>query len=286
MTALRQKMLEELRIRNYSASTIRTYLYHVSRFARYFGKSPDLLGEEEIHLYQVHLTQEKKLSWSMFNQIACALRFFFVYVLDREFDPERIPYAKRPRRLPFVLSHDELARLFDATLYPKHRAIFMTLYGAGLRCSEALHLELRDIDSDRMLIHVRHGKGGKDRYTCLSPTLLSQLRSYWRAHRPKKLLFPGRNPCRPLDPASLRRSFRFARELAEISKPATCHTLRHSFATHLLEAGVQLPIIQRWLGHRGLNTTAIYLHVAESAPQITDAGADLLNTTLAHSPSD
>lgn len=286
MSALRQRMLEDLTIRNYSPNTIRSYIYHVSQFARYFGKSPDQLGVQEIREYQVYLAHEKKLSWSIFNQAVSALRFFYFITLNREIELERIPYGKRPRKLPVVLNHDEIARLFDATLCPKHRALLMTLYGAGLRLSEGLHLELRDIDSCRMLIHVRYGKGGKDRYAWLSPTLLEQLRSYWRAYRPRTLLFPGMYPNRFADPGALQSAFRRARRWAGISKPATCHTLRHSFATHLLEAGVELPVIQRLLGHRSLNTTAIYLHVALSASQTSDRATDLLKKTFAHSSSE
>lgn len=277
MTALRQRMLEDLRIRNYSPRTIQTYLLHVGNFARYFGKSPDLLGPEEIRRYQVHLVEEKKLSWSAFNQIVCALRFLYRITLHDMAAIERIPYGKGPKRLPVVLSREEVAQFFEACGNLKHRAAFGVLYCAGLRTREARLLEIRDVDSQRGLIHVREGKGNKDRYSLLSATLLRTLRVYWRAYRPQTLLFPGRNPAEPIHKSAWNSAAERVARHAGIRKQVTCHVLRHSFATHLLEAGVDIVTIQKLLGHASLKTTSLYLHIAKPAPRITDRPVDLLD---------
>lgn len=282
MTALRQRMIQELSVRNYSPRTIQTYLLHISHFARHFGKSPDLLGPEEIRLYQVYLIEEKKLSWSSFNQIVCALRFLYLNALGGRIEVRRIPYARTPKQLPVVLSRDEVARFFEACGNLKYRAVFSVIYGAGLRNREVRMLEVRDLDSDRGLIHVREGKGSRDRYSLLSPSLLRTLRCYWRAYRPERLLFPGRKAGQPLNkPAFNSVAARVARH-AGISKRVTCHVFRHTFATHLLEAGVDIVTIQRLLGHASLKTTALYLHVAEVAPQISDRPVDLLDLSPLH----
>jgi site-specific recombinase XerD len=270
-------MLEDLSIRNYSPRTIQTYLLHVGNFARYFGKSPDLLGPEEIRRYQVHLVEEKKLSWSAFNQTVCALRFLYHTTLRDKIDVDRIPYGKAPKRLPVVLSRDEVARFFEACANLKHRAVFGVLYCSGLRTREARLLEIRDLDADRGLIHVRQGKGNKDRYSLLSATLLRTLRCYWRAYRPERLLFPGRNPDEPIGKSAFNSAFARVAQHAGIGKRVTCHVFRHSFATHLLEAGVDIVTIQRLLGHASLKTTSLYLHVAKLAPQISDRPVDLMD---------
>lgn len=277
MTALQQRMLEDLSIRNYSPRTIQTYLFHISAFARYFGKSPELLGAEEIRQYQVHLVEKKKLSWSSINQIVCALRFLYHITLHDEIEIDRIPYGKAPKRLPVVLSRDEVVRLFEACGHLKHRALFGVMYCAGLRAREARLLEVGDLDSGRGLIHVRQGKGNKDRYTLLSATLLRMLRCYWRAYRPERILFPGRKPGQPLGKSLLTVPLTKATRNAGISKHVTCHVLRHSFATHLLEAGVDIVTIQKLLGHTSLKTTSLYLHVAKVAPQLSDRPIDLLD---------
>lgn len=276
MTALRQRMTDDLRLRNYSQSTIKSYVYHVSKFANHFGRSPDKLGPEEIRQYQVHMADDKKVSWSYFNQASCALRFFYTVTLGADVDLKTVPYAKNRRRLPVVLNRRELARLFDAASNLKKRAIMMTMYAAGLRVGEAVSLELCDLDSERMRIYVRQGKGNKDRYTILTPSLLRTLRIYWRAYRPTKALFPARSFNQPICRGSVQQAVRTARRVAEIAKPVTCHTLRHTFATHLLEAGTDLHTIRKLLGHRSLDTTSLYLHIATNAPQITTDAADLL----------
>ena len=281
MTALRQRMIDDLRIRNYSPRTIETYVYHVEQFARYFGKSPDQLGRKEIHRYQVYLAHEKKLAWSSYNQIVCALRFLYFKTLEADIDFAHVPYSRPPKKLPVVLSQEEVARIFEATLSIKHLAVLMTLYGAGLRLHEAVNLELTDIDSKRMVIHVRQGKGNKERYTLLPASLLETLRKYWRAYRPVKLLFPGSEPDRPYCKNTVQQALARARHRAGITKQAACHSLRHSFATHLLEAGVDLRTIQKLLGHTGLNTTARYLHVAVSAHERSDEPIDLVAQAIA-----
>ena len=282
MTALRQRMIDDLRLRNYSASTIKSYVYHVSKFAEYFGRSPDDLGSEEIRQYQVHLTNDKKVSWSLFNQASCALRFFYTVTLGMDIDLKTVPYARTGKRLPVVLNHSELARLFEAAANLKKRTIMKTIYAAGMRVGESVSLHLRDIDSERMRIHVRQGKGNKDRYTILTPTLLETLRIYWRAYRPIDVMFPARSVNRPICRGSVQHAVRDARKVAGIAKPVTCHTLRHTFATHLLEAGTDLHTIRKLLGHRSLDTTSLYLHVAANAPQVTTEAADLLNVSRPH----
>ncbi len=276
MTKLRQRMIDDLRIRNYSPRTIETYTWCVARFAKHFGRSPAQLGPEHIREYQIHLVHTKHTSWGIFNQTVCALRFLYRVTLGRPELIEHIPYPKQEKKLPVVLSREELARFVDAIANLKHRTILMTMYATGLRLSEALGLRVSDIDSDRMLVRVQQGKGKRDRYVPLSSTLLGQLRDYWQTYRPKSWLFPGGRPDRPLSPCSVQRASARARVKAQIAKPVTTHTMRHCFATHLLEAGTDLRTIQLLLGHRSLNTTAVYLHVATSALQSTEGTPDLL----------
>ncbi len=261
MSPLRQRMSEDLRLRNYAPRTQKTYLDHVRRFARHFGRSPDELGPEEIRTYQLHLV-EKGASWSLFNQATCALRFLYTVTLAQPWRVETIAHPRRPVRLPVVLSTGEVARLLEAVPSRKQRLVLMTIYSAGLRVSEVTHLRVADIDSARRVIHVRQGKGGKDRQVMLSPLLLEELRAYWRFYRPADWLFPGRDPAQPLSAACVQRLCQKARRRAGIDKPVSPHTLRHSFATHLLEAGTDLRLIQRLLGHRSLSTTQRYLHIA------------------------
>ncbi len=278
MTGLRQRMIEDLRIRNYSPRTIETYIRRVAGFARHFGRSPARLGSEEIRAYQVFLVQSRKVSWSVFNQTVAGLRFLYGVTLGQPGRVEQIPYPRQERRLPTVLSHEEVARLLGAVRNLKHRTVLLTLYGTGLRLSEALGLEVSDVDGRRGLIRVRHGKGGKDRYVDLAPTLVEALRVYWRAYRPERWLFPGEATERPMHATGVQKAFGLARERARITKPACIHTLRHSFATHQLEAGINLRRIQLQLGHSSLETTAIYLHVASRAVQSADRSVDLLET--------
>ena len=284
MTILRQRMIEDLRIRNYSERTIEIYVDRVSQFARHFGKSPHLLGPEQIRQYQVFLVQGKKASWSVFNQTVCALRFFYRVCLNKDWAVEHIPFPKQEKKLPVVLSTQEVARLLRTLDNLKHRTLLMTIYAAGLRLSEALHLAVSDIDSQRMVLRVRRGKGRKDRYAPLSETLLGQLRMYWKRKQPTSWLFPGKEDGSTLSKSSVQRVCRQAAGRAGLAKRVSPHVLRHCFATHLLEAGTDLKTIQVLLGHRNLNTTSVYLHVAAHAAGYQRRPQDLL-AVLSDSPS-
>jgi site-specific recombinase XerD len=273
-------MTQDLRIRNYSPRTIDTYIRAVARFAEHFGKSPRNLGAEHIREYQVYLVEEKKASWSLFNQTVCALRFLYNVTLDRQEVVEHIPFSRSERKLPEVLSMQELAHFFEQISNLKHRTVLMTMYGTGLRISEALNLRVRDVDSERGVLRVRHGKGGKDRYVPLSPKLVELLRTYWKACRPQEWLFPGESEKRPMDPSAVQKACAWARQKARLEKSVTTHTMRHCFATHSLEAGTDLRTIQHILGHGNLSTTSVYLHVATGAERQARGAADLLGSVL------
>lgn len=263
MTQLRKRMQEELQRRNYSESTTVCYLRQITEFAKHFGRSPAQLGPEEIKQFQLYLVQEKKVSWATYIHTTAALRFLYVKTLGRAFMAEKIPYPKRPRHLPTVLSQEEIERLLNATRLLKHRALLMVLYGAGLRVSEACRLTIDDIDSSRMVIHVRQAKGKKDRDVMLSPLLLETLRQYWKSGRPKRWLFPGYDPDKPMRTKSVFLMVRSVATRAKIAKTVSPHKLRHSFATHLLESGTDLRTIQLLLGHADVRTTIIYLQVSQ-----------------------
>jgi site-specific recombinase XerD len=256
----------------------------VARFAAHYGRCPSELGPEEAKKYFHHLIETEKVSWSFFNQSVCALRFLYQVTLQR---PEMIPHLPFPRqekRLPTVLSEEEVTRFFGAVSHPRNRVALLTIYAAGLRVSEVLGLKPDDIDSDRMLIHVQQGKGRKDRMVMLSPTLLEELRSYIRWARPYHWLFPGPDPTRPLHARTLQLACRRTGEAAGISKRVTPHVLRHSFATHLLDAGTDLRVIQTLLGHRRVTTTTIYTHVSTQRLQATVSPLDRLQDLKAPSP--
>lgn len=260
MTALRQRLIDELTRRNYAPRTIDVYVAAVARTAKHFARSPDQLTPDQLRDFQLHLIA-RSASWSQFNQIACALRFFYRHVLGR---PEFVPfvvYGKKPRTLPVVLSPADVRRLLDAVPPGRNRLMLRTAYGCGLRVSELTHLRVADVDGSRKVLWVRHGKGNKDRGVPLPDRLLDELRAYWREHRPKEWLFAGPTG-RPLDVTVLQRSVQQARRAAGIRPAATCHTLRHCFATHLLEAGTDLRIIQALLGHASIESTTVYTHVA------------------------
>jgi integrase/recombinase XerD len=277
MTELRRKMLEELQLRNYSPNTQRAYIRCVADFAKHFEAAPDRLGPEHVREYQLFLVQRKKLSWSPFNQTVCALRFFYHDVLHRNWMIEHLPYPRHEQKLPVVLSPSEVAALFQSTPNLKHRAILMTIYAAGLRVSELINLQVTDIDSQRQLICVRQGKGHKDRQVMLSSKLLELLRTYWKRYRPRTWLFPGRNPQRPIIQTTVWHICDQARATAHLSKRVSPHTLRHCFATHLLEDGTDLRRIQILMGHRNLKTTAKYLHVSNLAVCSTVSPLDRLS---------
>jgi integrase/recombinase XerD len=261
LNPLRRRMIEDMQVRNLSPATQRCYVHAVAKFAQHFNRSPDRLGLADIRTYQIHLATTGA-SWAGFNVAVCALRFFYGVTLGRTAMVERIPYAHKRRQLPVILSANEVTRFFAVVPNLKHRMALMTAYAAGLRVSEVAHLKIADIDSERMLIRVDRGKGGRDRYIMLSPLLLGMLRAYWREARPTHWLFPGQDEGRPLDPSVLQAACRTARARAKLGKPVTVHTLRHSFATHLLEAGTDIRTIQVLLGHRDLSTTARYTQVA------------------------
>jgi integrase/recombinase XerD len=243
MSPLRRRMTEDMTVRNLSPATQRSYVHAVSKFSRYFGCSPDRLGLEDVRAFQVHLVATG-ISWPALNQTVCALRFFYGVTLGHGEIPERIPYAREPRKLPVVLNTDEVIRFLEAVPSLKTRAALTTAYAAGLRASEAVGVKVADIDSGRMLIRVEQGKGGKDRNVMLSPQLLQILRAYRRLASPGRWLFPGREPSEPISIATLQEACPPAARRAGLSKPLTVHSLRHSFATHLLEAGTDIRIIQ------------------------------------------
>ena len=256
-------MLEDLQIRHYSPTTIRLYLYAIKEFAKHFGKPPDQLGAEHIRRYQLFLTKEKKVSTSTYVLMVCALRFFYTHTLHRKVAIERIPFPRRERKLPMILSRDEVKALLEAPRDLRYRAMLAILYGSGLRVSEVARLKVADIDSARNVLWVRSGKGRKDRQALLPPKLRELLRCYWRTRRPTDWLFPGADPSQPVSAKTIFRACRQAAHSDGIAKSVHPHLLRHAFATHLLEAGTNLRTIQILLGHANLETTARYLQVAD-----------------------
>jgi integrase/recombinase XerD len=277
MTPLRRRMIDDMTLRNLAPKTIESYVQRISGFATYFKTSPEHLGPDHVRAYLLHLVHERHLSWSHFNQVRSALRFLYRVTLKQEWVMQDVVCAKKPRTLPVVLSLDELTRFFAAITNLKHRAILMTAYAAGLRLSEVTHLRVADIDSQRMVLRIRQAKGQKDRFVVLSPRLLKILRQYWKAVRPSDYLFPGARPDQPLTTGSVHRICQAARRRCGLDKRVTVHTLRHSFATHLLEDGTDLRTIQILLGHRSLSTTARYLHVATAALRSTRSPLDRLD---------
>jgi site-specific recombinase XerD len=277
MTALRQKMINEMTLRRFSANTQRAYLSAVAGLARYYKQSPEKINKQMIQDYLLHLMQERKLEWSSCNVIVCSLRFFYTNTLGMDSAFLSIPPRKKVHQLPEILSTDELERLFGVLTNQKHRTLLMTTYAAGLRVSEVVNLKLTDIDSKRMMIRVRQGKGSKDRYTILSKRLLKELRIYWKMYRPSLWLFSGRNPERPLSTSTPPCIYNNAKDKAGIKKGNGIHTLRHCFATHMLEAGVDIRTIQVLMGHSSIMTTVIYLQVTRKRFSDTQSPLDLLN---------
>lgn len=269
-------MLEDLQIRHYSPITIRIYLHAIAEFAKHFGKPPDQLGAEHIRRYQLFLIKEKKVSCPTCIQVVCALRFFYTQTLSRKIAIERIPFPRRERKLPLILSRQEVKALLEAPRSLRHRTLLAILYGCGLRVAEVARLKISDIDSARNVLWVRHGKGRKDRQTLLPAKLLELLRCYWRTQRPTEWLFPGADATRPICPKAIFLACRSAARKAGIVKPVHPHSLRHAFATHLLETGVNLRTIQILLGHANLETTARYLQVADVAVRATPSPLDSL----------
>ena len=262
MGRLHDQMKRDLELKNYSPKTRSAYLASVRSFVLHFHRSPDELGDHEIREYLHYLLTDRKVSQSTMSQAYSGLKFFYETTLKRDWDRFRIPRVKMRKKLPVVLSQQEIQALFSVIKNLKHRAILMTIYSAGLRLNEAVHLRVSDIDSQRMMIRVEQGKGAKDRYTLLAKRTLDILREYWREYRPRDWLFFGHSFERPLSSRTVQVVFDKALDQAGIKKPATVHTLRHSFATHLLEAGTDLYHIQHLLGHKSPQTTTIYLHLS------------------------
>ena len=279
ISPLRRRMIDDMMVRNLSPTTQQSYVYAVAKFSRYFNRSPERLGLEDVRAYQLHLIAQKR-SWSHINQVACALRFFYGVTLDQSEAFERIVTGREPQKLPVVLSADEIVRFLEAIPGLRNRAAPTTAYGAGLRVGEVARLQVSAIDSRRMLIRVEHGKGGKDRCVMLSAQLLQILRAYWRLARPGLWLFPGREAGEPVSVAALQDACRTATRRAELSKPVTVHVLRHSFATHLLESGTDIRIIQVLLGHAHLSTTARYAQVATNLIARTTSPLDRLSLVV------
>jgi integrase/recombinase XerD len=290
MTALRQRMLEDLRIRNYAPGTVRCYIRAVAEFAQHFNKPPDQLGAEEIRRYQLFLLNEKRVKLSSYIQAICALRFFYQNTLHRRIEIDRIPLPRYEKKLPIILSKAEVKALLEAPQNVKHRAMLATMYGAGLRVSEVASLKVSDLDRERRVIWVRGGKGHKDRQVMLADPLRDVLVAYWRWKRPMAWLFPGKKPDCPITSDSIFKACVAAAKKAGITKPIHPHSLRHAFATHLLDEGVNLLVIQRLLGHAHLKTTAGYLHLSDSAvrstksPLETLGSVELIRATKASAP--
>jgi site-specific recombinase XerD len=270
-------MIEDMQIRNLAVNTQESYVRQVSRFARHFKKSPELLGPEQIRAYQVYLTNEKKLSTGSIAIAIAALRFLYRVTLKKDWSfADIIPAPKVPKKLPIVLSPEEVVQFLQLVWSRKHRAILTTCYAAGLRISEAVTLTPAAIDSKRMVLRVEQGKGKKDRYVMLSPKLLEILRAWWRVEKPEHWLFPGDRPDQHITANAVALECRHAQRMCKISKPITPHSLRHAFAVHLLEQGTDVRTIQLLLGHRSLATTAKYLLIATSKVCSTSSPLDLL----------
>jgi integrase/recombinase XerD len=259
MTPLRQRFIEDLQLRNRSPRTVKTYVYHVRELARYFKQSPDQLSNDQIHRYLLHLLRHKRVSWSSYNQAVAALRFFYGVTYPSDMVVTRLPYGKRPKRLPAVRSPQQVALFLDTVSDRTIRMVLRTIYATGLRISEALHLTAAQIDSSRMVVRVL-GKGQKERVVPLSPRLLTELRAYWRETRPTPWIFPGKDRQRPLNAATVQKACKRACRAAGLPR-ITPHTLRHCHASHLPEAGVDTRTIQALLGHHRIGTTALYTHV-------------------------
>ena len=277
MSPLRRRLIEDMDLRNLAPNTQKTYLQAIKTFVRFFGRSPEKIGREELRSYLLHLVHEKKVSRATYTISLCALRFLYLTTLRKNWVVQGIKYPRREKKLPEVLSEQEVVRFFQALKSLKRRAIMMTAYSAGLRVSEVVSLRVSDIDSDRMVIRIDQGKGRKDRYVILSHRALEILREYWKAARPKDYLFPGRGKSGHITVRAVQHACKEAMRDAGIQKNIHPHVLRHSFATHLLDLGTDLRKIQILLGHRSLNSTATYTHVSTAALASTPSPLDLLD---------
>lgn len=262
MTPLRKKMLDYMLIRGYADATIKSYIHHVQLFALHYNQCPSNSTLEEVQLYLVYLIKEKKYTQSSVNGAYSALKILFENVLAKKWDSKKIPRSKRLKTLPSILSKEEVYKLFEVTTNTKHKCLLMLLYSGGLRISEVVRLKIEDIDSKRMLIRVTQGKGKKDRYTILSDKALQHLRLYYTRYLPNIYLFNGAEPLKPIGITTIQNIFRRAKNKTGINKKATVHTLRHCFATHLIEDGVSVTKVQLLMGHTRISTTARYLHLS------------------------
>jgi integrase/recombinase XerD len=276
VTPLRQRMIDDMIVRNFAPNTMLCYLKQVTYFARHFGRSPDLLGPEEIRSYQIYLAKERKVGISSRTVAVSALRFLYHVTLKQDRIIEVIPFPQQEYPLPVILSPEEVLRLLEAAPSFTHQVIFSTMYGTGLRVSETLHLQVPDLDSQRRMIRIEPGKGHRDRYVPLSPKLLQLLRTYWRKLRPQPWLFPGQFPNQPLCREAVGDAIARASARAGLNKHVNPHSLRHAFAVHLLEAGTDIRKIQLLLGHRSLSTTARYLRLATTTVCAITSPLDLL----------
>lgn len=276
MSALRRRMDEDMIVRGMADRTRETYLWAVEGLARFYRRSPDQLSDQEVQAYLRYLLHDRQRSWNTLHIVVHGLRFFYHTTLKRDRTRFCIPGPRQPGRLPAILSPEEIERLLAHTTNRKYRTMLLTTYAAGLRLSEVLHLRVRDIDSARMMIRVEQGKGAKDRYTLLSPPLLAALRAYWPIYRPRLWLFPTPKADRPMHPTALQRAYHVAKRRAGITKPGGIHGLRHAFATHLLEAGVDLHTIQRLLGHGHITTTTRYFQLTQHTQMGDHSPLDLL----------
>ena len=273
-----EKMKEDMMIRGISPRTQKAYLAYVRRFVKYFMISPDKLNKEDIRKYQVYLTKGKDISWTYFNLQVCALKFFYKYTIKKNWVIEHVTFQKRGKILPVVLSKKEVLTFLNAITNIKHYSIFLTMYSTGMRIQEVHNFKLPDIDSDRMIIHIKQGKGRKDRIVMLSPYLLRVLRKYYKTCniRPDIFFFPGRYRNEPISIRTIQKVFQYNIKKTDIRKKVKPHTLRHSFATHLLEDGVNIVKIQKLLGHNSLKTTEIYTHIAKDFVQNIKSPLDTL----------
>ena len=301
MNPLRQRMVEEMQLRRLAESTQKTYLHAVQDLAKWARKSPDEISSEEIRAYFLYLTNERKLASSSIMQRICGLKFFYETVLKQGWAIYDIVWPRQAKKLPVVLSREEVVAVLSQVRREAYRVCLSTLYGCGLRLNEGLHLEVRDIDSGRMMIHVRGGKGAKDRYVPLPSQTLKLLRGYWATHRHPTLLFPAtptvgqswQTVTRPIHESNVQKAMppsghfvkKRAVEASGIGKRASCHTLRHSWATHLLESGVNIRLLQKWLGHNSsLSTTSRYVHCTREAETIASEAVEQLAAILPSSP--
>lgn len=280
MNPLRQSMIDEMKLRGFSSRTQQSYIDAVSGLARFYNASPERLNEEKVQAYLLHLMEERKLSWSSCNVAISGIRFFYGQTLDDISMCLAIPRRKKLNRLPEILSAEELGRLFGCALNLKHRILLMTTYAGGLRVSEVVRLKVNDIHSERMMIRVEQGKGRKDRYTILSKRLLEELRIYWREYRPSLWLFPSKDPNKPIHIATAQRIYYTAKKRAKIKRGKGIHMLRHCFATHMLEAGVDPRTLQVLMGHKSISTTMIYMQVTCKKLSSISSLLDLLNIPI------